>query len=387
MQKDYQLQQFNPDDFLQTYWQNKPSLLKKAIPDFDNPISPEELAGLACEEDVESRIISEVGGEGAGKWQLEHGPFAEDSFPDRPTKDWTLLVQAVDHYVPDVAELLEYFRFIPNWRIDDVMVSFAAEGGSVGPHFDQYDVFLIQGSGTRQWKIGQRCTASTPLLAHPELSVLEHFETSEEFIAEPGDIVYIPPGVAHWGTSLSNDCMTYSVGFRAPSHSEILSYFCDHLIDQLDSDPRYQDKSPTPSDSPGEINSKVIDHLFEIIQSASNDKQSIGHWFGEFMTLPKYPVMGTLIDLEDADLEPLLQETGSLYRDNAARFAYLAGDNNIRLFINGESFEFDLSLAKPIQYLCDNTTLSVNELTPLLSSPTGRTVLLSCLQYGFLSAE
>lgn len=383
MQKVYQLHNVNPDYFLQTIWQIKPCLLKNALPKLNISLAPEELAGLACDEDVESRIITLE----SGDWQLEHGPFAEDSFPGRPNKDWTLLVQAVDHYVPEVAELLEYFRFIPNWRIDDIMVSFAATGGSVGPHFDQYDVFLVQGSGTREWRIGQHCNETTPLLDHPELSLLKDFQETETFIAEPGDIVYIPPGIAHWGISQSNDCMTYSVGFRAPSHSEIISYFCDHLVDHLKHDPRYKDKAPIAASSPGEISTDVVEHLSEIIQSITSDKDTIGRWFGEFMTLPKYPAPDTLIDIADEQLENLLSNEESLYREPAARFAYRKTGQNVELFINGDSFALDSSLLGAVMHLCDNSEPSCSPLTPLLSNADGRTVLLYCFQHGYLSAE
>ena len=147
-------------EFMRDYWQKKPLLVRQAFPDFISPIDPDELAGLALEEEVESRIVLE---HGAHPWELRRGPFTEDTFAELPEKDWTLLVQAVDQFVPEVAELLENFRFLPSWRIDDVMISFAAPGGSVGPHFDNYDVFLLQGHGQRNWKIGQMCSSDSSL--------------------------------------------------------------------------------------------------------------------------------------------------------------------------------------------------------------------------------
>ncbi len=148
-------------EFLRDYWQKKPLLIRQAIPDFESPIDADELAGLALEEEVESRVII--------AWELRRGPFSEDSFSQLPEREWTLLVQAVDQFVPEVAELLEHFRFLPSWRIDDVMISFAAPGGSVGPHFDNYDVFLLQGKGKRHWKIGQMCDSDSALLEHADL--------------------------------------------------------------------------------------------------------------------------------------------------------------------------------------------------------------------------
>ena len=165
-------------EFMRDYWQKKPLLIRQAIPDFESPLSPDELAGLALEEEIESRLVIEHGEQ---PWELRRGPFAEDAFADLPERDWTLLVQAVDQFIPEVAELLEQFRFLPSWRIDDVMISFAAPGGGVGPHFDNYDVFLLQGHGQRRWRLGQMCDADSPLLDHPELRIL-----ADEPPAAPG---------------------------------------------------------------------------------------------------------------------------------------------------------------------------------------------------------
>ena len=192
------------EDFLRDYWQKKPLLIRQAFPDYENPLSPDELAGLALEEEVESRIVLT---QGKSPWELRRGPFAEDDFKTLPERDWTLLVQAVDQFVPDIADLISAFSFLPSWRVDDVMVSYAAPGGSVGPHFDNYDVFLLQTHGRRRWKIGQTCSPASPLLEHPDLRILENFEQQQEWVLEPGDMLYIPPGVAHYGIA-EDDCST-----------------------------------------------------------------------------------------------------------------------------------------------------------------------------------
>src|SRR5690606_35155678 len=169
------------EEFLRDYWQKKPLLIRQAFPDFESPLSADELAGLSLEEEVESRIVLELG---ATPWELRHGPFTEDDYRTLPERDWTLLVQAVDQFVPEVAELLQAFRFLPSWRLDDVMISYAAPGGSVGPHFDSYDVFLLQTQGHRRWKIGQMCEADSPLLEHPDLRILSEFEQQQEWVLE-----------------------------------------------------------------------------------------------------------------------------------------------------------------------------------------------------------
>jgi 50S ribosomal protein L16 3-hydroxylase len=189
------LNNFDVETFLQEYWQQKPLLIRNAFADWANPLEPDELAGLACEPEVESRLV--VGAQGS--WAVEHGPLAEARFAALGQEPSTLLVQAVDHHVPEVAALLAPFRFIPNWRIDDVMVSYATDGGGVGPHFDQYDVFLIQGHGQRRWRVGQLCDDNSPLLPHDELRLLADFQATDEWLLEPGDILYVPPRIAHDG--------------------------------------------------------------------------------------------------------------------------------------------------------------------------------------------
>ena len=233
-------------EFLRDYWQKKPLLIRQAIPDFESPIDADELAGLALEEEVESRLVIE---HGERPWELRRGPFAEDAFGALPEREWTLLVQAVDQFVPEVAELLEQFRFLPSWRIDDVMISFAAPGGSVGPHFDNYDVFLLQAQGKRNWKIGQMCNSESPLLQHADLRILAEFEESAEWVLEPGDMLYLPPRLAHFGIA-EDDCMTYSVGFRAPSAAEVLTHFTDFLAQYLTDEERYTDADAQPVSDP-----------------------------------------------------------------------------------------------------------------------------------------
>src|SRR5688572_6389789 len=232
-----QLAHFDSDAFLRDYWQKRPLLIRNPWKTWSNPLTPDELAGLACEDGVESRLVERA----AESWSIEHGAFPETRLRTLRDANWTLLVQAVDVFVPAVAALIEPFRFVPDWRIDDVMVSLAADGGGVGPHFDQYDVFLVQGLGRRRWRIGAMCDASSLLLAHDDLRLLADFAPLEEHVLGPGDILYVPPGIAHDGIAESDDCMTYSVGFRAPSRSELVAHFCDHVLGTLEDDDRYAD--------------------------------------------------------------------------------------------------------------------------------------------------
>src|SRR5690606_1072476 len=189
-----------------------------------DPLSPEELAGLACESFVESRLVSRSNDD----WRMRNGPFRERDFLKLPERDWTLLVQAVDQWLPEVRKLLRHVDFLPSWRVDDVMISYATPGGGVGPHFDYYDVFLVQGLGSRVWKLGQWCTAADELRSESGLKLLRHFETRAEYTLHPGDVLYVPPGLAHWGTSIDNS-LCYSLGFRAPSVAELLM---DYSVEQ-----------------------------------------------------------------------------------------------------------------------------------------------------------
>ncbi|MFP6681657.1 MAG: cupin domain-containing protein, partial [Gammaproteobacteria bacterium] len=216
-----------PDDFYSVYWQRKPIVIRAAIANFVSPLSPDELAGLACMDGVESRIVAEKGC--ATPWEVRHGPFEEKIFATLPETHWSLLVQAVDHWDDDVAALRRLFPTIPNWRIDDVMVSYAADGGSVGPHFDHYDVFLLQGQGQRRWLLGGPVRPDSKLEGSMELQLLRDFEVEKELVLQPGDALYIPPGYAHWGIA-DGECLTYSIGFRAPSNSEIVDGFAAEMV-------------------------------------------------------------------------------------------------------------------------------------------------------------
>lgn len=212
------------EEFLAKYWQKKPLLIKQALPNFISPISPDELGGLSLEEEFESRLIT--GSINTQEWHLSNGPFLESDFSKLPNSDWTLLVQGVDRFIPEVENLIDHFSFIPRWRFDDVMISYADKGGSVGPHFDYYDVFLLQGSGKRRWQLSaQNCTLDNYLSDVP-LRIMGKFTFDQVFDVEPGDILYIPPKVAHHGVSLDDECTTLSFGYRSYSAKEMFNNKC-----------------------------------------------------------------------------------------------------------------------------------------------------------------
>ncbi|ANC02779.1 cupin [Pseudomonas putida] len=367
-------------EFLRDYWQKKPLLVRQAFTDFESPIDPDELAGLALEEEVESRLVLE---HGERPWELRRGPFEEDTFATLPERDWTLLVQAVDQFVPEVAELLENFRFLPSWRIDDVMISFAAPGGSVGPHFDNYDVFLLQGHGKRNWKIGQMCNSESPLIEHADLRILADFEQSDEWTLEPGDMLYLPPRLAHYGVAV-DDCLTYSVGFRAPSAAEVLTHFTDFLSQFLPDEERYSDADAQPVSDPHQIQHDALDRLKALLAEHMGDERLLLTWFGQFMTEPRYPEQVAGEALSEEELINYLEQGAILVRNPSARLAWSEVDDNLLLFASGQSRLLSGHLRALLQLICSADALHSENLVEWLEDEEGLTLVCQLVQQGSL---
>jgi 50S ribosomal protein L16 3-hydroxylase len=369
-----------PREFLRDYWQQKPLLVRQAIPGFESPISADELAGLSLEQEVESRLILE---HGERPWELRRGPFAEDAFSQLPERDWTLLVQAVDQFVPEVAELLKDFTFLPSWRIDDLMISFAAPGGSVGPHFDNYDVFLLQAEGQRRWKIGQMCDADSPMLEHADLRILADFEQTDEWVLEPGDMLYLPPRLAHYGIA-EDDCMTYSVGFRAPSAAEVLTHFTDFLAQFLPDEERYSDVGMAPINDPHQIQQDALDRLKALLTEHMSDERLLLTWFGQFMTEPRYPELVSGPEIDEPDFLAAVGDGAVLVRNPSARLAWSEVDVGLVLFASGQSRLLPAHLKELLRLICAAEALHGDNLAPWLADEDGRTLLKELVQQGSL---
>jgi 50S ribosomal protein L16 3-hydroxylase len=267
-----------PARFLQEYWHKKPLLVRQALPALSAPLSHEELFALASKDDVESRLITHFDNE----WQLKNGPFVE--LPSIDKKNWTLLVQGANLHDDAADALLRQFRFLPDARLDDLMISYATEGGGVGPHFDSYDVFLLQVHGQRRWRIGAQ--QDLTLVKGMPLKILQHFTPDEEFILEPGDMLYLPPHYAHDGVALG-DCMTCSVGFRAPSFQELGEAFLQFMADSIDLPGRYGDADLTSTTRPAEIGGAMLGTIATELNKVRFTEDDITIFVGEYLSEPK----------------------------------------------------------------------------------------------------
>lgn len=350
----------SPEKFLAEYWQKKPLVIKNAFPNFLDPVSPEELAGLACEEDIESRLVFNE----SDNWRLQNGPFVEQDFTALSNENWTLLVQAVDQWLPQAKKLLTEVNFIPDWRLDDLMVSYATKNAGVGPHFDYYDVIIVQGLGQRQWQLGQKCDETSPLRADSDLKILSEFSINEEFTLECGDALYIPPGIAHHGRSLGNS-LSYSIGFRAPSYTEAVSQYAATICDELSEDKRYNDPDLTPQNALGEISNASMVRMQALLLDALQNKKKIEKWFGQHMTQRKYPEQTYMPDAEISidNFAAALASDLMLEKHPAARFAFYHKPTMTYLFVDGEVFEItkqNKACANLCSELCDSNKQAVD---------------------------
>ncbi len=333
------LGELTAEAFLSEYWQKKPLLIRQAFPDFVSPLEPDELAGLACRPDVLSRLILEKGGE--YPWQARQGPFHEDDFAKLGDSHWTVLVQEVDRHVPAVADLFDVFDFVPHWRKDDVMVSFAAKDAGVGPHIDSYDVFLLQGSGRRRWEIGP---AGNDYRDREGLDIrmLENFEPTEVFDLEPGDMLYLPPGFPHNGVALE-PCLTFSFGFLAPSRAEALRDFA-HWYEDKHGVIRFSDPDLFEDNQPGLIDESDINRLIRLIREVPLETSDLAEWFGGFITQPQRGIVDTVIfEGSPEDFRADFEASGAWRRHEGIRIAGWAGEGKKYLFVDGEIWPEELS--------------------------------------------
>jgi 50S ribosomal protein L16 3-hydroxylase len=337
----------SPARFLREVWHKKPLLIRNAIPGFTGLLSPVEMQTLARRDEVESRLIRGSGVD----WQLDHGPFRAADFKRLPKTDWTLLVQSVNHFLPDADALLKRFDFIPHARLDDLMVSYAVPGGSVGPHFDSYDVFLLQGQGHRRWQISSQRDLS--LLPDAPLKILRRFKPETEWTLGPGDMLYLPPHVAHHGVA-EDACLTYSIGFRAPTAEELAHAFLMHLQDTVSLDGRYADPDLRLQRHPGEIGRAMLDQIEAMIARVKWTRRDIAEFAGRYLSEPKPNVF---FDPPDAPhtlavFRRAAQQQGVVL-DPRSRLLF----SGTRFYINGEVIEADPAGVSALKQLADSRGL------------------------------
>ncbi len=378
----------SPADFLDTYWQKKPLVVRDALPDFRSPLSPNELAGLACEDGVESRLILKQDGE--YPWELRHGPFEQEAFLDLPETHWTVLVQEVDRLIPEVGVLLDHFRFLPDWRIDDVMVSYAPTHGTVGPHLDNYDVFLLQGLGHRRWQIGTEPMETEEIVPDLDVRILADFEPDEEFVLEPGDLLYLPPRVAHHGIAEDDECMTYSIGFRAPRHQDLVGRFLQHTIEQMDPDARYSDPDLDPVEQPGAIHEAARAKVHRLLQGLVADTVNIDRWLGQYLTDPSRDrrAVPPETPVSASALADALREGTGLRRGPVSNLAFIEHDDGTAtLFVNGEATSLDADLAYAAPLVTGRERIPADVLTPHLDDDAFVDLLASLVNEGLLELD
>jgi len=372
-----------PEQFLQEYWQKKPLLIKNAIPNFQGTITADELAGLAMEQEIESRIISKDNSE---NWSVNHGPF--ESFDQFGDDKWTLLVQAVNNWSRETDQLISLVNFIPRWRVDDVMVSFSTPQGGVGAHLDQYDVFILQGEGKRRWQVGSPDNHLEELLPHPDLKQVSLFEPIIDEVTEAGDLLYIPPNHPHNGESIENS-LNFSIGFQAPSNQDLWSGFADHLIDNNIGENRFTDNDRVKTSQPEQLVQKDLNQLKQFMLETINDEQLFSKFITKYLT-QSHHTLELLIPME-----PFTEkQVNEFVEDNSVHFVPVSGIKALvceqplqLLVINGDTFNLTQETKELAKVLSGSAPLTTKSAKSFLHCLKNRQLLTSVLNKGYWYIE
>ncbi|WP_250472607.1 cupin domain-containing protein [Caballeronia sp. GAFFF1] len=373
-----------PRQFMRRYWQKKPLLIRQAIPGLSAPVPRDDLFELADLDDVESRLITHF----RNTWNLETGPFAPDELPSVRKREWTLLVQGVNLHDERAHALMNRFRFIPDARLDDLMISYATDGGGVGPHFDSYDVFLLQVHGKRRWRIGaQRDLSLKPGLP---LKVLQHFEPEEEWVLEPGDMLYLPPHIAHDGIA-EGECMTCSIGFRAPSARELTAQFLYHLAERAGeesnggkADARYRDPAQPPVATPGELPALLVERVGAILAKLTWSEKDVAEFLGSYLSEPKANVVFDPPSraLNEQKFVERAKKTG-IRLDRKTNLLY----NTHSYFVNGEAAALSAKAKKWLPELADTRRLEAKRFVTLTDDSAMTSLLHEWYRAGWIQTD
>ena len=358
----------SPELFMQKHWQKKPLLIRAAVPGMQPLVSRDVLFARAADEAVESRLVKQKN----GAWSFKHGPIAKPPSLKRP--DWTLLVQGVDALDDGVHALLQQFRFVPDARLDDLMISYASKGGGVGPHFDSYDVFLLQAHGRRRWRIGAQKDLS--LREDVPMKILANFAPTQEFDLEPGDMLYLPPRYAHDGVALDDDCQTYSIGFRAPSADELARELMHRIADEVEAAKLYADRTQTATTQPGLIPPDLQAFASKALADALKDGILIQQILGEYLTEPKQTVYFDT-PAKVSKRPPKLQ---AVHLDRRSRMMY----DTKHVYLNGDSWKVAGADARLLRRLADHRCLSAADL--VAASAQLKLALSQFIEQGWLHA-
>lgn len=376
-------------EFLSKYWQKKPLLIRNAFPSPEEVITPDELAGMCCDEGIESRLILEKGGK--HPWELRKGPFTPTTFRKLPKTHWTFLVNGVDRFVPSVNAVLDSFSFIPFWRIDDVMFSYAVDKGNVGAHVDNYDVFLVQMYGTRRWMIEDRPVLQDDFVPNLPIRLLKKFKPTHTWDLKPGDMLYLPPRFPHHGVAVGTDCVTMSVGFRAPSFADFINGVASEALSKLDDAERYTDPE-LQIQHPGEIPSSSLTKVRKVLEKHLLDPSVINGWLGRYITEPNPDVTFEPAKkpkrLTPAAAQKLLKNADKIVRVEGVRFAFISlSKKEIEFFANGASTRLSGNCALLARNLSEKVLTSTLDILPLMKDKECAEFLGGLIQDGLLEVE
>lgn len=347
------------EQFLAEYWQKKPLLVRNALPEIANILEPSDVMELALDENISARLIKQKDRD-PNQWSVKSSPLLKADFQKMP-KLWTLLVQAVDHYSFDLAELWKKFPFIPQWRRDDIMVSYAPKGGSVGKHFDFYDVFLVQGYGHRRWQLGQICDAETEFVPGQPLKLLPEMDVNFDEVLAPGDLLYVPPGLSHYGVA-EDDCLTFSFGFRMPNISDMMDRVSDKFSDnQLLKNP-LQDLIRNQISPIGQITQPELEYLKAELLAQLHNSTVLEDAIMSLMSEPKYPDnIPEAEEIGTGDLEDALDQGYQLILEPASRLLYTEEDGELLFWGNGEGLYISDEFAPLLKQIADGELVELNE--------------------------